>query len=136
MTSLASPKIFIPTLPRTKSFYTFASAVFYPSYTTKKGEKFKNMYVYGIGNFIIGSRWKTRFFWLGHFDFFNIFLPYPYLNQSQINGVACMGLNCHDYYLWFPENSREYRLMRNTVGYSNLRFWFLSKWNTFLSCCL
>ena len=44
MTSPASPKIFIPTLPRAIGFYTYASSVFYPSYTTKKGETFKNMY--------------------------------------------------------------------------------------------
>ena len=31
------------------------------------------------------------------------FFAYPYLNQSQINGVAWMGLNFYDYR--FPEKS-------------------------------
>ena len=43
----------------------------------------------------IGGRWKTQFFWVGHFGFLFdwIFLLHFYLNKSQINGVAWMGLN-------------------------------------------
>ena len=39
---------------------------------------------------------------------------HPYLNQSQINGVAWMGLNLYDYND-FQKNQGGYRIMKTTV---------------------
>ena len=42
------------------------------------------------------------------------FLLHPYLNQSQINGAAWMGLNFYDYHD-FQKHQEVYRIMNNTV---------------------
>ena len=68
--------------------------------------------------------WKTQFFWFGHFLIFFfqkkiIFLLHSYLNQSQINGVAWMGLNFYDY-LDFQKIRGGYRIMKHTVLLSTL----------------
>ena len=56
----------------------------------------------------IGGHWKTMFFWVGHFDFL---LLHSYLNQSQINGVAWMGLNFYDYH----DFQKIHGIMKHTV---------------------
>ena len=46
----------------------------------------------------------------------SVFLLHFYLNQSQINGVAWIGLNFYDYHD-FQKNQGGYRIMKHTVFY-------------------
>ena len=91
---------------------------------------------------------NSALFWVRHFGIFFVkfFLPYFYLNQSQINGVALMRLNFYDYhdfhnYGTHCSRSIERRTNLSTQGkytysshFTNWVWFFSIKfcWNTFL----